>query len=318
MDNNFFSSRDGDRLTVNDYMKSPTRVPNLVLQMAKGQFIVDDILRKGPSAASGAVVFRDPVPIYSDGDAEIVAEYAEIPGVEQGRGGLHSLHTTKNGLAVKISQTMRDRNDVGVLEDDMRRVMNTLRRSWDRRGMNAITTNSDVHSIVASNTGSGAVGDGNGWYGSGTTDGIRKDIANAMYQIMSSYSGSDEDQKFGYEPDTLIVNNETVAQFLDNDEVNRVFAGGVIADENLRYTGVMPRKFFSLNVMKSWQVPSGMAIVLQRNMVGFISDERPLTATPLYEDRPRETWRSDVTRQSVIGIDNPKAACLITNIDNSA
>ena len=40
----------------------------------------------------------------------------------------------------------------------------------------------------------------------------------------------------------------------------------------------------------------------------------PLNATALYRDEPRKIWRSDVQRVSAIGLDQPKAACIITGI----
>lgn len=305
MPTRFGASDDGPRLTVAEYMKSPTRIRNLVLDMADQMFIGDALLRKGPSAVSGAVVYRESESLYSDEDeAQIISEFGEIPGAEISMGVLRSARTTKRGLAVKVSQEMRDRNDVGVLEDNMRKVRNTITRTWDGVFMNAIFNNPNVNTVTS-----------DGWLDGGTATRIRRNIADASYEINSAYQGDNEDNNFGFEPDVLILHPAITSEFLDNDEVNKVFAGGDIADENLRYTGKMPRKFFGLNVLKSWQVPKDTAIVMQRNIAGFISDERPLNGTPLYEDRPRETWRSDFVRSSVVGLDNPQAVTLITGIN---
>lgn len=293
-------------------MKQPTRIRNLVLSMADQQFIADALLRQGPSAVSGAVVYRESESLFSDeDDAQVISEFGEIPGAEVSMGVLRSARTTKRGLAVKVSREMRDRNDVGVLQDNMRKVRNTITRTWDGVFMSAILNNSNVNTVTS-----------DGWLDdttSSTTPAIRRDIADAAYEITSAYqgegSGGDEDNKFGFEADVLILHPSIVSEFLDSDAVNQVFAGGDIADENLRYTGKMPRKFFGLNVVKSWQVPQDTAIVMQRNIAGFISDERPLNGTPLYEDRPRETWRSDFVRSSVVGIDNPQAVTLITGVN---
>lgn len=307
MADRFSSSQDGGRLTVADYLKSPTRVRNVVLNMMDQQFIADALLRKGPAADSGAVVYREAEPLFADDDASIVGEYGEIPAAETTRGTPRALYTVKRGLAVKISEEMRTRNDTGLLQDEMRKVRNTMVRAWDRVFMNAILTNPDVNTVAS-----------DGWVDGGTTaPSIRGDIAEARFQIQSAYYGDDEDNKFGYDPDVLILNPATANNFLDSDEVNKVFAGGNIADENLRYTGKMPRKFFGLNVLQSWQVPESTAIVMQRNMAGFISDERPLRGTPLYEDKPRETWRSDFTRASAVGVDNPGAITLIEGVDQT-
>lgn len=131
---------------------------------------------------------------------------------------------------------------------------------------------------------------------------------------MTASYGSDSDQKFGYVPDTLVINTSSMSYFLDSEEVNSVFAGSPLADEQPRYSGKMPRKFFGLTVLTSWQVPDGVAMVTQRGVLGFISNERPLQASALYEDQNRETWRSNIVRTSVMGVDNPESACIITNL----
>jgi hypothetical protein len=61
-------------------------------------------------------------------------------------------------------------------------------------------------------------------------------------------------------------------------------------------------------------LPNGTAILMQRNVAGFIADEVPLNATALYRDEPRKIWRSDVQRVSAIALDQPKAACVLTGI----
>jgi hypothetical protein len=78
-----------------------------------------------------------------------------------------------------------------------------------------------------------------------------------------------------------------------------------------------------LDVYTSWRlnayIPNG-ALVLQRNVVGAISDERPLGATPMYPEGgggnggKTESFRTDMTRASAIAIDQPKCACVITGV----
>ncbi len=199
---------------------------------------------------------------------------------------------------------MRDRNDIGVLRDYMTQVSNTLVRGWDRLFFNALLNHPQVQALTGGN-----------WFTAPTT--IRSDIAEAVRLISAAaHSTTEPDSRYEYVGDTLVINQTTASEFIDSDEVNQVFAGSPLADEQLRYTGKMPKKFFGLNVIRSWQVPDNTAIVLMRRRVGFISDERPMRATPMYEDRPRETWRSDFTRSSVVAIDNPKAAVKITGINS--
>lgn len=303
-------SSDGPTVTVNDLMKNPTWIPQQMLNIMANQFIGDSLLRQGPNAISGAVVWREPTPLFSPSENEIIAEYGEIPGAENLVGGLYTAHTTKRGMALKISQEMRDRNEVGVLRDYMSQVSNTIVRAWDKLFFDSVLNHPQVQTLPSSD----------GWL-SGTTTSIRGDVADALYLIADAKQSDisptvdDPDSRYGYVGDTLIINQLTASDFLDNDEVNQVFAGSPLASESLRYTGKMPRKFFGLDVVRSFQVPEDTAIVMMRRKAGFISDERPMRATPLYEDRPRETWRSDFTRSSVVAIDNPLSVTLITGIN---
>jgi hypothetical protein len=296
-------SQDGPRLTMNTFLKNPAMVPQIVLDMTRAQFIGDALLRQGPIASGGSVMWKEATPLFSLESDEIVAEYAEIPGVEFDAPILHTKATTKRGLSVKASQEMIDRNDVNTLMDNMRRARNTLVRTYDKQFMATIFNNPSIPTMASAGT----------WFGPTTK--IRRDIADAAYQIQSAYAGTDSDQRFGYDPDTIVINNTTASEWLDNDEIAKVFQGSPLASESLRYTGKMPRKFFGFDIIRSWQVPTDTALVIERGTVGFISDERPLRGTPLYEDRPRETWRSDFTRMTVMAADNPKAAMIITGIN---
>lgn len=298
------SSQDGPTFTVNTLLKYPKLVPQLVLDMTRAQFIGDALLRPGPIASGGAVAWKDPSPMFALESEEIVAEYGEIPGVEFGSPIMHTKATLKRGLAVRISQEMIDRQDTNMVQDQMRQARNTLVRAQDRQFMATVFDNPAVPTMP-----------GGDWFGNVDTT-IRRNLADAAYEISAAaYDEDDPDTKFGYEADTLLINQLTASEWLDNEEVNKVFLGSPLADESLRYTGKMPRKFFSFNVLRSWQVPDDVALLCQKGQLGFRSYERPLRGTPLYEDKPRETWRSDFTYINVMAVDNPKSAVIITGIN---
>ena len=100
----------------------------------------------------------------------------------------------------------------------------------------------------------------------------------------------------------------------DVPRFNAEYYGGDIASENLRYTGKLPQKIMGVDVLMSPRIPVGKAIFLQRGASGFIADEFGLNATPLYRDEPRKTWRSDVSRMSAVGIDQPKSVVVVTGL----
>jgi hypothetical protein len=283
----------------------------MVENMVKDSNIAEWLLRDGPTADGGAVVYGETVSLYASHDAEIVAEYAEIPGVETPVRTEVTRATTKRGVHLKFSKEMETRNDVGRVQDEMRMVRDTLVNTRDKVFFTAVLNHPLAQTFPCTNT---AVA--GGWLGTGTSVGIRKDIARAMYLISSvPATGAQLSETLNYRADTLIVHPATTSAFIDNNEVNSIFAGSPLASESLRYTGVMPKKFMSLDVMTSFRCPVDLAIVCQRNIMGFISKEWPLSGTPMRYDEDTQTYRSNFSYRDLVAVDNPKAVCFITNID---
>jgi hypothetical protein len=189
----------------------------------------------------------------------------------------------------------------------MELVKNTFVRHYDKEFMNLFLNHPDVPTQNITED----------WV-DGTNPTPRKDIATAMATIENaSVTGLGADHILGFQADTLVIPSTVVTAWLDSDEINEVFAHGVLADEQLRYTGKMPRKFFGLDVVVARALNgTNKALVLQRGVCGFISDERPLEATPMYEKRETETWRADFTRRSVAALDQPKAAVILNGVES--
>jgi hypothetical protein len=153
----------------------------------------------------------------------------------------------------------------------------------------------------------------NPWANAAAT--IRADIAQACYLVENAniVSPSGVTQWLGFEADTLIINHTTKNTLLQSSTFAAPYIGD-IASENLVYTGTLPQKIFNLDVLVSRQVPTGNAIIMQRQRAGFYADELPFVAGPLYRDEPRKTWRSDTQRASAIGLDQPLAICLLSGV----
>ena len=297
-------SYDGPKWTVNQLVKNPTFVPNTVMKMVKDANIADWLLRNGPTAAGGSVTFEETVALYAQTEGEIVAEFGEYPGTQASVSTPGVRSTTKRGVHFKISEEMRTRNDTGRVADEMRKVRDTLVNGRDKALITAVTMNSNVQNFTP--TGS--------WLAGSTT--IVGDIAKAMYMISSvPVSGAQYSETLNYEADTLVIHPQYTPFFIDNPTINAIFAGSPLADQQLRYTGKLPKKFMSLDVLTSFRCPPDRAIVCQRGAMGFISTEWPLTGTPLRKDEDTDSYRSNFRYRDVMVVDNPKAICYILGID---
>lgn len=295
----FVSSSDkGSQLKVNDFIKQPTLVQSVMTNMMNKQFIADALLRQAPGAASGVVKYHEDESLFADG-IEIVAEYGEIPVAKGVDGTPRSVFTVQGGGALVISEAMRRRNDVDLVNKRLRQIKNAMVKFWDDRFMAAIFSSPAIPTSAVSLA----------W--TDTTAKIRFDVAKAGELVMAQTDSLGNE--YGFQPDTLLVHPLRASAMTYNDDVVKVFQGA-IAGSNPYYVGDTGRDLGGFRLMKSWRVPVNKACLLERKTIGFISDEVALDTTAMYEDKPRQSWRSDTTRTSAVAIDAPKAAVILTGI----
>lgn len=295
------TSQDGPKITINAYLKDPLLVPTVVVNMMDQGFLADAILRRAGSADAGVVRFSESTPIYADSTVRVRAEMAEVPIAQGSLGAPNNAYTSDRSLSVVITDEDRRRSNLDKLNVRMMQVKNSIIQAWDAAFITALTGNASINTFAAAGVWSGASYD------------IRNDILSAAKLIDTAVDS--QGSTFGFEADVLVVNKTTKYDILRSSQFQTPYVGN-IASENLKYTGVLPQKVLNFDtvVVPSSILANGSAILLQRNVAGFIADEVPLNATALYRDEPRKLWRSDVQRVSAIGFDQPKAACLITGI----
>jgi hypothetical protein len=294
---------DGPRITVNELLKDPLTVPQLILDLTENEFIMDSVLRNAGAATSGAVRYAESTPLYADDYPEIRPEFGEVPVVPTSIGIPRVVFTHERAMAVMISDEMRRRQAIDPVSRQLQQVKNTMVYSWNTAFYSAVVANASIQTLAVSNT----------WASASAT--IRADIAQAMYLVENAniVSPSGVTQWLGFEADTLIINHGTKNTLLQSSTFAAPYVGD-IASENLQYTGLLPQKIMGLDVMVSRQVPAGNGIVMQRNRCGFYADEVPFIAGPLYRDEPRKTWRSDTQRAAAIGLDQPLAIVLLSGL----
>lgn len=298
------SYEDGPKLTVNDLLKDPTVIPRRVIDMTKQRFVADQLLRGGPSAVSGVAKFYSSTPLFSMTNTQIVGEFGSIPVAQNDLGQLLLTQTTKRGLGLRVSREMADRNDVDAVNTQVSQVSNTMVRDWDGVFMAAL--------LAAVSTSGQTVAASNAW--SSTSGTPRTDILNARSLIINATLPGTTDNFMAFNPDTIVLSMLDVAELLENTSIWQPWQGGNIANLNPQVTGQLPATLFGLDAWATWHLAQGTALVLERKTVGFISDERPLEATPMKYNDDEEHWRSNVTRVSAVGIDQPYAVASITGI----
>jgi len=301
---------DGQKVTVNSLLKSPLIIPRKILDLMQNQFIADSILRQGGQAPSGVVEYFESTPLFADQGSGIREEYGEYKIVTGSDGQLSVVVTTDRGLSVVVSDTERRRNAMDVLNLRMTQAKNTLVRDWDLAFQAAVLANASIPTYAA---GGGVVTGANAYWSASSTGLPRHDIINAKFIVKQAQYSLQTNSWFNFVPDTMVISSNTAEALLFSADYNAQLAPtGFLASENLLYTGKLPNKILDLDVMVSRTWPDQKVLICERNTFGFIADEMPLQATPMYRKEENKYWRSDINRQSAIGIDQPLAAVVIT------
>jgi len=298
---NIVSAQDGPRVTVNTLVKSPGMVPKRVVRSLQNQFIADTLLRDGGDAPGGVVGFTESDPLFPVGSVGIKEEFGEYP-IIYGQEGEPKVATAINrGFSILVSEDMRRRNSMDRVNKQMMQGRNLMIKTWDQVVRDSILLNGSIPTLPAT-----AVWSNN------TTARIRTDLLAAKFALEGAVSGGQAENFLGFTADTAVMSRNTANNMLGNDLFASIYTDGLAA-QNPKYTGTLPQQVYGLTILVSWTWPDNRVLVCEKNTLGFIADERPLRSTELYpEKRSTEVWRSDTSRISAIGIDQPQAAVLIT------
>lgn len=286
------ATTDAPQIAVSSLLKDPLTIPQLILTDVNQMFIADKLLRQAGTPAGGTVRFYESSPLFADSNPEFVEEFGEIPVGTASLGPARGARTRKRALGLRVSQEMADRNQIDLVNQQIRQVRATMVRDWDQIFINAITS-APVNTMAATAA-----------FGS-TTAKIRRDVLSAVKQVT--------DARRGFIPDTLVVTPSTRIDLMTSAEITQIFVGDA-ANQNPLISGTLDFQFAGLDVMQTYNLPAGVALVLQRNVIGGIADERALQATPLYRHNETETWRTDVLRTSAVFVDQPLACSIITGV----
>lgn len=298
-------SNSGPRITVNSMIKDPLIIRARMLNMMNQQFIMETLLRRAAPAEAGVILYHESTPLFTDDDASVIAEAAEIPLVQGQDGVPRVAFTIKTGLGVEVTIEMRNRNRIDLVNTRMTQVRNTIIRHWERRLFTAFTT-----AVPAGNTITLAAG--SEW--DGATPAIRSNIIDAMQLVREAKVPGQDDSFLGFDPDAIVLSTRTATMMMKDDDFRKVYEGSPLAEKNPFYTGQLEKQAFGLNWITSRFMTDDEVYLLERNTVGGYSDERPLQVSPTYPDQDREIWRSNVIRQTGIFVDQPYALAKIANI----
>lgn len=285
-------SANGTQITVEQYLNNPTRVQRAIDELANNRFIADVIFSQGPAVQGGAVLYDQilgPETSFTEDDVQEIEPGSEFPLLGTGELAPSVAVARKYGGEVMLTDeaVRRDRRD--LLGRNMTRLRNTIVRKVDTVAMAVL----DAAPIL---TYAGAA-----WNGVGVD--IFAELAAARYESTSL--------DMGYEPDTVLINPQEELTLTSDPDIRDALVNA--GDTSLLRSGQVGQ-VGGLTFLRSSRVPAGTAYLLERKTAGSISDEVPLYARPLHDDR-RETWFVHGGRVAVPFVTDPKAVVKLTGLN---
>lgn len=280
------------RITVEQFLKNPTRVQRVIADLTAERFLAERIFGNGP-AVGGAVIYDQLTGsdnLYTDRDVQAIEPGSEFPLTDVGELAPKVAAVSKWGGAgiITYEESRRDARD--VLNRRLTRIRNTIVRKIDTvaiAALNAAPINGAVGTDWSDPTGRDAIGD----------------IARATNKI--------DNQDLGYSADTVLINpTQELELFLDSSIRSALpkenSASNPIASGRLQ--GLMGLTWYASN-----RVPLGTAYVLASTQAGTLHDEMPLYSRVV--DQPdRERYLVQAARVTVPVVTDPLAVYRLTGL----
>jgi hypothetical protein len=284
----------GTSVTVDLLLNNPTRVTRIVADLVISNFYLDRIFSTGGEVQGGAVLYDQGVLLdnYTDRDVERVEPGQEAPIVTGVRGAPLVAPVEKFGGKFPVTDEARRRNDLSRINNQIRRLSNTIVRKMHQRGLSELASAVSAHSRTASST---------SWADAMTIAASAVTPADRPMADLAAASRESEENELGYSYDTLIVNPQEA-------EALRVIYGqelnDVLADNGVTDFISTPRK------------AAGSAYLLAGGEVGELRLEEPMRTVTEREGAPHlreQTWVQTMVNP-VMFVTDPYAILELTGL----
>jgi hypothetical protein len=130
----------GTTITVEQMLKTPTRINRMIMDLSLDRFISDLIFARGGGVSGGAVIFdkAQENEAYAGRDIEMVAPAGEFPLVTSEQLAPDVAEVEKWGGKVYITDEARDRNDAAAFTRQIRQLTNTVVRKLNQRAVETV------------------------------------------------------------------------------------------------------------------------------------------------------------------------------------
>ena len=287
----------GDLMTANRFLASPTLVSRRATELARQRFISDVLLTGRQDVSGGAIVVEQDDPLFTDRPVEMVSPGGEYPLTGLGDATPQAVRVNKWGQDVPITDEKIKRSGFSAVEKGLQRLVNTAVKNCDSISL----------SLIASQvTQTQAVTDGV-W---STSTKILRDIMLAKAQIIG--------QNKGYDPNVLVIDDVTWAYLASDPAIATARARE--DQSNTVYSGEFP-VIAGLTILPTPNLPATGAWVIDTNALGGIADEKlgegyagDTIETKTIREEKNDQWLVRARRVFVPYVNEPGSAVKITGV----
>ena len=239
------------RITVEQFLKTPTRVTRVIEDLARERFLAERIFGKG-DAQGGAVIYDQVTAseLYTDRDVQAIDAGSEFPIVSSGESAPKVAAVTKWGGAAVLTYEAVRRDSRDTLNRELTKLRNTIVRKVD------------TVAIAALNAAPILTDTGTDWSDSMAGNPVL-DLASARSQI--------DDQDMGYTADTVLINPAQYVDLISNTKVANSLPRDVVAANPIASGQLGNYMGFTWYVTN--RVPAGTAYILSSMMAGSLRDD---------------------------------------------
>jgi hypothetical protein len=277
----------GDKITVEQWMKNPTMLRRTLESMASQRWIADFIFSSG-DAMGGAVIYdqltaQDLYP--ATGDVGEIAPGDEFPMVDTSDPTPKVAKVAKRGLMTKVTYETVRRNDRDTFARALVKLRNALVRKVDTVAFATLDAEPLIPFVTAATVMSNAAAD------------PINDFLGAIKVV--------DEADLGYHVDTVILNPAEAYKLVGRKDVR-----DALPRENTAINPILSRQLAGFLNIPNWVISNrqtaGKARLLQAKVCGSQRDEIPFYSRNI--DKPEnEAWFVQAARVTVPVITDPKS-----------
>lgn len=247
----------GTTITVDFLLQNPTVVRREIADLVMKNFFLDKVFDMPGGGVQGGAVLYDQVTtldVYTDRDTEHVAPGAEFPILTGARIAPLVAPVEKFGGKFAVTDEAKRRNDTSRINNQMRRVANTITRKMQQRGI------AELEAAISAFSRTQAAPEAKSWTEATKEALLNRVPAKSPLTVILKAIQAMENLEMGYTFDTLIVNPQEKRLLLEYYGTDAGRMDAALASAGITTLVSTPRKATKSAILTAGKMPGQMRL----------------------------------------------------------